>query len=129
MVCVDDGIGIDNKPPKEMSHLKNKRKAKLIMEERNAEIQLENRILLDKMLNIDKERKRQAQRTCNKMYHVRRRLHHHLYMMIIVKGEAIEEATQRRQQEYRQWGGLAHQNKKMLNRLTAVPPAIVDTQK
>merc|ERR1712232_535463 len=43
----------DHTAPKEHSHLKDKSKAKRMQQERAAEIQLENRILLQKMLNID----------------------------------------------------------------------------
>eukprot|EP00747_Dinoflagellata_sp_TGD_P197410 gnl/TRDRNA2_/TRDRNA2_68718_c0_seq1.p1 gnl/TRDRNA2_/TRDRNA2_68718_c0~~gnl/TRDRNA2_/TRDRNA2_68718_c0_seq1.p1 ORF type:complete len:227 (+),score=51.89 gnl/TRDRNA2_/TRDRNA2_68718_c0_seq1:71-751(+) len=44
---------IDNTPPYECTHLKNKANKKKRQEERDAEIQLQNRILLQKMLNID----------------------------------------------------------------------------
>mmetsp|Transcript_22134 Transcript_22134/g.50593 ORF Transcript_22134/g.50593 Transcript_22134/m.50593 type:complete len:219 (-) Transcript_22134:188-844(-) len=44
---------VDNRPPAEFQHLKDKLKTKKLQEDRAAEIQLENRILLQKMLNID----------------------------------------------------------------------------
>merc|ERR1719296_260106 len=44
---------VDSKKPKEHVHLRNKVKTKKLQEDRAAEIQLENRILLQKMLNID----------------------------------------------------------------------------
>lgn len=44
---------IDHKPPDEQTHLKSKAKKQKLQEDRAAEIQLENRILLQKMLNID----------------------------------------------------------------------------
>lgn len=43
----------DHKPPMDHPHLRDKSKARRIQEDRAAEIQLENRILLQKMLNID----------------------------------------------------------------------------
>jgi len=43
----------DHSAPMEHSHLKDKSKARRMQEDRDAEIQLENRILLQKMLNID----------------------------------------------------------------------------
>lgn len=43
----------DHSAPEEQIHLKNKVKTKKLQEDRAAEIQLENRILLQKMLNID----------------------------------------------------------------------------
>jgi hypothetical protein len=44
---------IDNRPPAQHPHLRAKLKTKKLQEDRAAEIQLENRILLQKMLNID----------------------------------------------------------------------------
>jgi len=44
---------VDHNPPKEHNHLRSKLKTKKLQEDRAAEIQLENRILLQKMLNID----------------------------------------------------------------------------
>ncbi|CAE7581368.1 Cfap97d1 [Symbiodinium natans] len=44
---------VDAKQPKEHTHLRNKLKTRKLQEDRAAEIQLENRILLQKMLNID----------------------------------------------------------------------------
>jgi len=44
---------IDNQPPAQHPHLRAKLKTKKLQEDRAAEIQLENRILLQKMLNID----------------------------------------------------------------------------
>jgi len=44
---------VDHTSPKEHSHLRSKPKTKKLQEDRAAEIQLENRILLQKMLNID----------------------------------------------------------------------------
>lgn len=43
----------DHTPPQDQPHLRSKSKAKKLQEDRAAEIQLENRILLQKMLNID----------------------------------------------------------------------------
>lgn len=43
----------DHTSPKEHPHLRSKPKTKKLQEDRAAEIQLENRILLQKMLNID----------------------------------------------------------------------------
>mmetsp|Transcript_42941 Transcript_42941/g.98591 ORF Transcript_42941/g.98591 Transcript_42941/m.98591 type:complete len:236 (-) Transcript_42941:170-877(-) len=40
-------------PPRDCTHLRNKVKTRKLQEDRAAEIQLENRILLQKMLNID----------------------------------------------------------------------------
>eukprot|EP00929_Paragymnodinium_shiwhaense_P071657 TRINITY_DN3640_c0_g1_i1.p1 TRINITY_DN3640_c0_g1~~TRINITY_DN3640_c0_g1_i1.p1 ORF type:complete len:227 (-),score=40.72 TRINITY_DN3640_c0_g1_i1:195-875(-) len=44
---------IDHTPPEEQAHLRAKAKKHKLQEDRAAEIQLENRILLQKMLNID----------------------------------------------------------------------------
>lgn len=44
---------VDHGPPREHPHLRSKPKTKKLQEDRAAEIQLENRILLQKMLNID----------------------------------------------------------------------------
>lgn len=44
---------VDHRAPDEQKHLRNKLKTKKLQEDRAAEIQLENRILLQKMLNID----------------------------------------------------------------------------
>merc|ERR1712232_667277 len=44
---------VDAKQPREHAHLRSKLKTKKLQEDRAAEIQLENRILLQKMLNID----------------------------------------------------------------------------
>ncbi|CAJ1455807.1 unnamed protein product, partial [Effrenium voratum] len=44
---------VDAKQPKEHMHLRSKLKTRKLQEDRAAEIQLENRILLQKMLNID----------------------------------------------------------------------------
>eukprot|EP00929_Paragymnodinium_shiwhaense_P071658 TRINITY_DN3640_c0_g2_i1.p1 TRINITY_DN3640_c0_g2~~TRINITY_DN3640_c0_g2_i1.p1 ORF type:complete len:222 (-),score=37.69 TRINITY_DN3640_c0_g2_i1:150-815(-) len=44
---------IDHTPPEEQAHLRSKAKKHKLQEDRAAEIQLENRILLQKMLNID----------------------------------------------------------------------------
>lgn len=44
---------IDASQPKEQTHLRSKPKTRKLQEDRAAEIQLENRILLQKMLNID----------------------------------------------------------------------------
>eukprot|EP00931_Biecheleriopsis_adriatica_P119542 TRINITY_DN94774_c0_g1_i1.p1 TRINITY_DN94774_c0_g1~~TRINITY_DN94774_c0_g1_i1.p1 ORF type:complete len:217 (+),score=38.47 TRINITY_DN94774_c0_g1_i1:123-773(+) len=44
---------IDATQPKEHVHLRSKPKTRMLQEDRAAEIQLENRILLQKMLNID----------------------------------------------------------------------------
>lgn len=44
---------IDAKQPQEHAHLRSKPKTRKLQEDRAAEIQLENRILLQKMLNID----------------------------------------------------------------------------
>lgn len=44
---------VDHHAPKEHKHLQNKLKTKKLQEDRAAEIQLENRILLQKMLSID----------------------------------------------------------------------------
>ncbi|CAE7530356.1 Cfap97d1 [Symbiodinium necroappetens] len=44
---------VDAKQPKDHAHLRNKLKTRKLQEDRAAEIQLENRILLQKMLNID----------------------------------------------------------------------------
>lgn len=44
---------VDSKTPKEQPHLKSKPKTRKLQEDRASEIQLENRILLQKMLNID----------------------------------------------------------------------------
>lgn len=44
---------IDAKQPQEYTHLRSKPKTRKLQEDRAAEIQLENRILLQKMLNID----------------------------------------------------------------------------
>jgi len=44
---------VDNQAPKEHKHLQDKLKTKKLQEDRATEIQLENRVLLQKMLNID----------------------------------------------------------------------------
>merc|ERR1712232_1305059 len=44
---------VDAKQPREHAHLRSKPKTRKLQEDRAAEIQLENRILLQKMLNID----------------------------------------------------------------------------
>jgi len=44
---------VDNRAPKEHKHLQDKPKTKKLQEDRATEIQLENRILLQKMLNLD----------------------------------------------------------------------------
>mmetsp|Transcript_48380 Transcript_48380/g.149456 ORF Transcript_48380/g.149456 Transcript_48380/m.149456 type:complete len:223 (+) Transcript_48380:142-810(+) len=44
---------VDSSAPKDHTHLKSKPKTRKLQEDRAAEIQLENRILLQKMLNID----------------------------------------------------------------------------
>lgn len=44
---------IDSSSPKEQPHLRSKPKTRKLQEDRASEIQLENRILLQKMLNID----------------------------------------------------------------------------
>ncbi|CAK9042993.1 Sperm axonemal maintenance protein CFAP97D1 (CFAP97 domain-containing protein 1) [Durusdinium trenchii] len=44
---------VDARQPKEHTHLRSKLKTRKLQEDRAAEIQLENRILLQKMLNID----------------------------------------------------------------------------
>mmetsp|Transcript_58850 Transcript_58850/g.127302 ORF Transcript_58850/g.127302 Transcript_58850/m.127302 type:complete len:218 (-) Transcript_58850:292-945(-) len=44
---------VDHTTPKEVGHLRHKLKSKKLQEDRAAEIQLENRILLQKMLSID----------------------------------------------------------------------------
>jgi len=44
---------VEHKAPKEYAHLRSKPKTRKLQEDRAAEIQLENRILLQKMLNID----------------------------------------------------------------------------
>lgn len=44
---------VDAKAPPDMPHLRNKLKTRKLQEDRASEIQLENRILLQKMLNID----------------------------------------------------------------------------
>jgi len=44
---------VDNQAPKEHKHLQEKLKTKKLQEDRATEIQLENRVLLQKMLNID----------------------------------------------------------------------------
>lgn len=43
---------IDNKPPREGSHLKTKAKKNFLIDERMGQIETENRILLQKMTNI-----------------------------------------------------------------------------
>ena len=43
---------VDNKPPKKPSHFKNNRKREQMMEDRYAQIERENRILLEKMSQI-----------------------------------------------------------------------------
>ncbi|KAL7442307.1 hypothetical protein ACHAXH_006434 [Discostella pseudostelligera] len=48
----DMKCSIDNKCPREASHLKIKAKTKTIMEERFAQIEAENRLLLEKMSHI-----------------------------------------------------------------------------
>jgi hypothetical protein len=48
----DMKCNIDNKCPREASHLKIKAKTKTIMEERFAQIESENRLLLEKMSHI-----------------------------------------------------------------------------
>lgn len=44
---------VDARAPQEQTHLRSKPKTRKLQEDRAAEIQLENRILLQKMLNID----------------------------------------------------------------------------
>jgi len=44
---------VDNSAPQQHTHLRSKPKTRKLQEDRSAEIQLENRILLQKMLNID----------------------------------------------------------------------------
>lgn len=44
---------VDSQAPKEHAHLRSKPKTRKLQEDRASEIQLENRILLQKMLNID----------------------------------------------------------------------------
>merc|ERR1711953_1353439 len=44
---------VDHSAPREHSHLRSKPKTRKLQEDRAAEVQLENRILLQKMLNID----------------------------------------------------------------------------
>merc|ERR1719214_162241 len=44
---------VDHFTPQDQPHLRSKPKTKKLQEDRAAEIQLENRILLQKMLNID----------------------------------------------------------------------------
>lgn len=44
---------VDSSAPKEHNHLRSKPKTRKLQEDRAAEVQLENRILLQKMLNID----------------------------------------------------------------------------
>ncbi len=48
----DMKCNIDNKSPREASHLKIKAKTKTIMEDRFAQIESENRLLLEKMTHI-----------------------------------------------------------------------------
>ncbi|KAF4714730.1 AarF domain containing kinase 2, partial [Perkinsus olseni] len=107
---------IDNKPPKEVSHLKHKRKTKQLMEEREAQIRRENRILLQKMLSIDNKRMRPKQSSSTH------------------QGSAGGGGSQQRIQEeqHRQeWGttSIADENRKMLHRLHDVSPVVIDNQK
>lgn len=58
---------IDNTSPQLYPHLQAKLKTKKLQEDRVAEIQLENRILLQKMLNIDTKPSELSCETMNKM--------------------------------------------------------------
>ncbi|KAF4727932.1 AarF domain containing kinase 2 [Perkinsus olseni] len=107
---------IDNKPPKEVSHLKHKRKTKQLMEEREAQIRRENRILLQKMLSIDNKRMRPKQSSSTH------------------QGSAGGGGSQqkRHEEQHRQeWGttSIADENRKMLHRLHDVSPVVIDNQK
>ncbi|KAF4651206.1 ATP binding domain 4 [Perkinsus olseni] len=107
---------IDNKPPKEVSHLKHKRKTKQLMEEREAQIRRENRILLQKMLSRDNKRMSSKQSSSTH------------------QGSAGRGGSQQRRQEeqHRQeWGttSIADENRKMLHRLHDVSPVVIDNQK
>mmetsp|Transcript_19195 Transcript_19195/g.57645 ORF Transcript_19195/g.57645 Transcript_19195/m.57645 type:complete len:223 (-) Transcript_19195:198-866(-) len=57
---------VDTKAPKEHVHLKSKPKTRKLQEDRAAEIQLENRILLQKMLNIDTKPSQVSSDTSNR---------------------------------------------------------------
>ena len=51
---------IDNKPPRQATHLKTKAKKNALMEDRIDQIETENRILLEKMSNIMRVRKERS---------------------------------------------------------------------
>jgi hypothetical protein len=95
---------IDNRPPPVHTHLANKLKTKKLQEDRAQEIQLENRILLQKMLNIDTK----ASDLSGQRLSATR-----------LKPRSLSAGLRRRELDR-----ITHENRRMLNRLQAAAPSI-----
>jgi len=95
---------IDNQPPQEHAHLRAKLKTKKLQEDRAAEIQLENRILLQKMLNIDTKPSDLSSETM-----VKNR----------VKPKSLHGGSQRRELDR-----ITKANREMLARLQSAAPSV-----
>merc|ERR1719388_312356 len=92
---------IDNRPPPTHTHLANKLKTKKLQEDRAQEIQLENRILLQKMLNIDTKHSDFHPSACQKER---------------VRPRSLVAAAQRRE-----YDRITEENHRLLKRLQEVP--------
>eukprot|EP00747_Dinoflagellata_sp_TGD_P166720 gnl/TRDRNA2_/TRDRNA2_189957_c0_seq1.p1 gnl/TRDRNA2_/TRDRNA2_189957_c0~~gnl/TRDRNA2_/TRDRNA2_189957_c0_seq1.p1 ORF type:complete len:229 (-),score=26.86 gnl/TRDRNA2_/TRDRNA2_189957_c0_seq1:76-762(-) len=95
---------IDNTPPYECIHLKHKVNKKKRAEDRAAEIQLENRILLQKMLNIDTHPSQLSSEMTNNQRVAPKSLH----------GEAQRRELDR----------ITHDNQNLLRRLQSAQPSV-----
>jgi hypothetical protein len=95
---------IDNRSPPTHNHLANKLKTKKLQEDRAQEIQLENRILLQKMLNIDTKASDLSGQKLSGERH---------------KPRSLSAGLRRRELDR-----ITHENRRMLNRLQAAAPSI-----
>eukprot|EP00746_Dinoflagellata_sp_MGD_P000235 gnl/MRDRNA2_/MRDRNA2_100422_c0_seq1.p1 gnl/MRDRNA2_/MRDRNA2_100422_c0~~gnl/MRDRNA2_/MRDRNA2_100422_c0_seq1.p1 ORF type:complete len:217 (-),score=51.83 gnl/MRDRNA2_/MRDRNA2_100422_c0_seq1:61-711(-) len=96
---------VDHKPPLECPHLARKLKTKKLQEDRAAEIQLENRILLQKMLNIDTKPSDLSDAAMRKER---------------VRPRSLVAAAQRRE-----YDRITKENHNLLKRLQDVPASLV----
>merc|ERR1719269_219068 len=96
---------IDNRPPPVHTHLANKLKTKKLQEDRAAEIQLENCILLQKMLNIDTKTSDLSGKNLNGRSGA--------------KPRSLSAGVRRRELDR-----ITQENRRMLNRLQCAAPSI-----
>jgi hypothetical protein len=96
---------IDIQPPGQYPHLARKLKTKKLQEDRAAEIQLENRILLQKMLNIDTKTSDLSGKNLNGRSGA--------------KPRSLSAGVRRRELDR-----ITQENRRMLNRLQCAAPSI-----